>query len=356
MNTREKNLDLLRVFAAFLVVMLHTSVRSVTTNIRLCNLNFTIANLFNAATRVAVPTFVLLSGTFLLGNPKNKDFPSFYKKTFYKIVLPTFITSLIYMYYVDVLNYGQALISHARLSEPIRLNPLLIFKGPCFYHLWYMYMLIGLYMVVPLLIRLKERVGMKNFMIIGCIFLAIDMAIIFYNEHFWPIRFVNYIGYLILGYCLHYYFSNCKKHSIFIIIAIGCYLLNALATEFIVRQGYFETTEKKLILYGHLTPFVLISTICLFIYFMSLPSKDSKLLIFAPHTFNIYLVHAGILVIFDQLIHNILKFSIPVIIYIPIMSIVIFLLSYEMSKLINFVTQKLKNWDKPHIESSYTMN
>lgn len=98
METREKNLDLLRVIAAFLVVMLHTSVRPTMVNIHQPTASFTVANLFNAATRVAVPIFVLLSGAFLLDNQKNENFRQFYKKTCYKIVLPTFITRLIYMY------------------------------------------------------------------------------------------------------------------------------------------------------------------------------------------------------------------------------------------------------------------
>lgn len=292
--------------------------------------SFIVANFFNSATRVAVPIFVLLSGAFLLSNQKNESFSNFYKKTCYKIVLPTFIASLIYMYYNDALNYLQACFLHTELTEPIHLNPLYVLKGPCFYHLWYMYMLIGLYLMVPILIRLKRRVGMKRF---------------------------TYLGYFILGDVLHrYYHKQPKKASPFLIIAIISYLLNTLGTEIIVRNGYFTTPNKKLLLYGNLSPLIIVSALTLFIYFLNRPSRDSQLLVFTTHTFNIYLVHAGILMPIDQCINKILKLSIPVIIYIPLITCIVFMLSYGMSIIINWITQKLTVRNKSYISKTYSTN
>lgn len=357
METREKNLDLLRVIAAFLVVMLHTSVRPTMVNITQHTASFTVANFFNSATRVAVPIFVLLSGAFLLSNQKNESFSNFYKKTCYKIVLPTFIASLIYMYYNDALNYLQACFLHTELTEPIHLNPLHVLKGPCFYHLWYMYMLIGLYLMVPILIRLKRRMGMKRFTYLGCVLLMLDCIIIYFNESFWPLRFINYLGYFILGDVLHrYYHKQPKKASPFLIIAIISYLLNTLGTEIIVRNGYFTTPNKKLLLYGNLSPLIIVSALTLFIYFLNRLSRDSQLLVFTTHTFNIYLVHAGILMPIDQCINKILKLSIPVIIYIPLITCIVFMLSYGMSIIINWITQKLTVRNKSYISKIYSTN
>lgn len=246
---------------------------------------------------------------------------------------------------------------HTSLTEPIRLNPLHVLKVPCFYHLWYMYMLIGLYLMVPILIRLKRRMGLKYFTYLGWGLLVVDCFIIYFNESFWPLRFINYLGYFILGDVLHrHYAKHPKQAAPFLSIAIVSYLLNVLVTEMIVRNGYFTTPNEKLVLYGNLSPLVIVSALTLFIYFLNRPSRDSQLLVFTTHTFNIYLVHAGILMPIDQCINKILKLSIPVIIYIPLITCIVFMLSYGMSIIINWITQKLTVRNKSYISKTYSTN
>jgi len=77
LNERNKNLDLLRVLASFMVILLHVSTKYVVENIGSPNLYFTIGNFFNSITRISVPIFVMLSGAFILDNVKNKDYEFF---------------------------------------------------------------------------------------------------------------------------------------------------------------------------------------------------------------------------------------------------------------------------------------
>ncbi|MGL5904828.1 MAG: acyltransferase family protein, partial [Cetobacterium sp.] len=102
---RNNSLDALRVFTCFLVVLLHVSAGYVLKNINSYNIQFTIGNFYDSLSRISVPIFVMLSGAFILANSKNKNFIYFYKKSFYKIIIPTFIWSLIYILYVCILNY-----------------------------------------------------------------------------------------------------------------------------------------------------------------------------------------------------------------------------------------------------------
>lgn len=96
---RDSSLDCLRVLACFLVILLHVSAEYVIDNIENYNFQFTVGNFFDSMSRICVPLFVMLSGAFLLENPKNKDFVNFYKKSIFKIGIPTFVWSLIYVIY-----------------------------------------------------------------------------------------------------------------------------------------------------------------------------------------------------------------------------------------------------------------
>ena len=52
---------------------------------------------FNVISRSAVPCFVMLSGAFILS--KNIDLQIFYRKSFFKLFLPTLIFSVLYVFY-----------------------------------------------------------------------------------------------------------------------------------------------------------------------------------------------------------------------------------------------------------------
>ena len=91
MLQRNKNIDLLRIIACVMVVVLHVSALYVTQNIKNPNIWFTIGNLIDSFMRVSVPIFVLISGAFNLSNNKNKEYNYFYKKTMKNIILPTII-------------------------------------------------------------------------------------------------------------------------------------------------------------------------------------------------------------------------------------------------------------------------
>lgn len=74
MNCREKNYDILRIIAAFMVISIHVSAESVSYNIAMPNSIFSFGNFFNSFSRFGVPIFIMLSGAFLLTNPKNTNF------------------------------------------------------------------------------------------------------------------------------------------------------------------------------------------------------------------------------------------------------------------------------------------
>lgn len=344
MEKREYNLDLLRILAALFVIIIHVLVRPIVVSFKhpYQSISFLICSGIKGFVQTAVPLFVLLSGAFILTENRNKNVSYFYKKTFKKIVLPTAIAALIYYYFSFGLQVIKGYMENMPSLSLYNLIPISILFAPPFYHLWYMYMLIVLYLAVPWLIKLKEGMGERKFFVIGWIFLIIGIFIEPYNKDIWPIRFINYLGYFILGHSIHYYKDYFKAKWCFLLVSIISSILVTIFTYFSVIHHTFSDINDGLRLYDNLSPFMVVSSIGLYIFFLNLPSKKSKIHMLTTYTFNIYILHAGILMLFDQALNNILHISINIVIYIPLLSLVIFILSLMGSLLLNKVLFKLQ--------------
>ncbi|MFY9259645.1 MAG: acyltransferase family protein [Gallionella sp.] len=91
--------------------------------------------------RVVVPLFVMLSGSLLL---KSVDHPSVNLKSIGRrigrVLLPLLVWSLFYLWWVD----------RSALAHPVE-SMQKISTQPAMYHLWFVYMIIGLYILQPIL-------------------------------------------------------------------------------------------------------------------------------------------------------------------------------------------------------------
>lgn len=330
MLSRERNLDNLRVLATFMVVVLHVSALFVASNIEIPNIYFTISNFFDSISRISVPIFVMLSGTFILDNPKNRNYRVFYQKTLKNIIIPMLTWSLIYFLYSLALEIPRVIILGKEIE--IMRHVVLWIEGKPFYHLWYLYMIVGLYFISPALIRLKEDIGEENTFKLGGILTFIGFISSFTSDLFWPILFIEYIGYFVLGYSIRkYYFLNPKKPFKYILGSIISGLLVFVSTEALVRMGW---GKDKLYFYNNLSPFVIAGTIFLFIVFVNIRNTKLDLNILAKHTFNIYLIHAGLLDIIRRVIYEFTDWNPNPIWFIPVLAIIVFGLSYVGSLMV----------------------
>lgn len=340
MNKRNINLDLLRCIAAFMVVVLHVSSVYVDNNIEKINLYFTVGNFFDSITRTCVPLFIMISGAFILDNPKNKEYRIFYKKTFNRIVIPTLIWSLIYFIYSISLQVARIFIGDEVGIIDFIIPIINWIKGEPFYHLWYMYMIIGLYAITPIVIRIKDDIGEKRTLKLGWGLVFFGMIIRITSELYWPIKCIPYLGYFILGYSLkkHYTLKYEKTYK-YTLGAIVSALLVFILTEVIVRKGWMN--NNQLFFYGYVTPFVILGSICTFIVFLNIRYIPSYKWIdkVSINSFNIYIIHAGILSVIDLFKSKILYTLNPnPIYYIPLMSITVFGLSYIGSIIVKKIT------------------
>ena len=347
---RENNLDFLRVIACLMVISIHVSALYVSKYSNIANYKFTIGNFYDSFTRLAVPIFVLLSGRFALSDEKNINKKYYYKKILKRIVIPTIIWSLLYFIYSYSLEFGYYIL-YGEYKHNIFYPIKSWIIGAPFYHLWYLYMSIGLYLLVPYLLRLKKKIGEKNFFKTGIIFFILGLFIFLFQQflnyinfyekndifryfkYFWyfnQFKFINYLGYFILGYSLkNIKHKNIKfKNMIYLTIIFLFFMF--LTVEILVRNGMLHNAD---IIYSNNFIFTMGGAISIYLAFNNLKLEDIKYNFsnLAFHSFNIYLVHAGILSIISIFLEKILKYEPNPIWYIPFMICFIFISSYIFS-------------------------
>lgn len=189
--------DRLRNLATVMVVAIHVAGSVAQGNVEYDTFFWWSGNFWDSLARPSVPLFVMLSGFLLLG----KDYPlgDFLKRRFSRVVIPALFWMVLYSYY----NF-RAKGSPANVAEAIRG----IVERPVHYHLWFIYLIIGLYLVYPVLrpwIRgAKEQdywyffsawaVGALLYKILW-VFFGISIGVYFE-------LFTNNCGYFVLGYYL----------------------------------------------------------------------------------------------------------------------------------------------------------
>ena len=147
--------DLIRTFAIVLVILLHAAIEPVPINSvvnQAVVLRWWSVNIYDSLSRVCVPLFVMLSGALLLQPSKVEEpLKVFFKKRVARIGVPLIFWGATYFAWRYFAN-----------NEALTLNSIGqgIVSGP-YYHFWYLYTLIGLYLVTPILRVLVAHAGRK---------------------------------------------------------------------------------------------------------------------------------------------------------------------------------------------------
>lgn len=215
-------IDLIRAVACFMVVLAH-SCDPFVGKLGDSPIDFLSGAFLGSMLRPAVPLFVLISGALLL--PVKDTTEVFYKKRMNRILIPFIIWAVLaplaYFAYGSI-TFKQALV--CIYTIPIN------FSTPTI-PLWYVYMLIGLYLFIPIISPWVEKVskkGLENYLKIWFITLFLpyiqllapyigyegnfgSMGILggcFWNEFGTFYYFAGYTGYLLLGHYLIKYPLN----------------------------------------------------------------------------------------------------------------------------------------------------
>ncbi|MCQ2267588.1 MAG: acyltransferase [Bacteroidaceae bacterium] len=240
MRQRIGYLDVLRVFACFLVVLTHSVMENKAENgIWLGFLSL----LCSPSSEL----FLALSGAILL--PIHTDMEYFYKRRFLKLLPPMFIWS----------TFGIVLhlIQNKTTCSEAFIQFICLPLKPAISVYWFLYVMVGLYLLAPIIsfwLRQATKKQVELFLLIWGINMIVPWLNLlfpnFYNQdgsYYWPIcYFGGFLGYWMLGYYLKTYkikLNSFKGITIFILSLIYIILLFLLKTLGIDITPYYDNLQ-----------------------------------------------------------------------------------------------------------------
>ena len=315
----------LKVISLFAVIVLHTA-SPLLMDFKKANLNdWLVGDFYNALVRFAVPVFVMISGALLLH--REYEIGDFLKRRLSRVIWPFLFWSLVYIgysLYTEEITFTNDVWGNIHIV----LHQL---KNGAYYHLWYVYMLIGLYLFIPVISKFVQNASENEiiyFLVVWFVVISFSQP---YLSRFQPLidvhYFMGYLGYLVLGHYLAF-----KELPGGLKIPLIIYFLVCLAS--ITAGTYFISANNKdlsTLMYEPLGPFIILYASGIFllarITVLKLPETIAKVRDVAGGlTLGIYLCHALFLsLLSDQGVSYTLCTPI---LSIPLTALVCFLLSF----------------------------
>lgn len=360
-NKRIVFVDYIRVIACFLVMLVHASENFYAADAS--GLAGNVSMLANEANRfwvafydgglgrISVPLFMVVSAFLLVPMKPGQSMQAFYKHRFLRILPPMICFMLIYTFLP--LLWGQMTWEqswHDFIMLPFNFPSM---AG----HLWFMYPLISLYLVIPIVSPWLEKSSAKDERLFLYFFMAstlIPWLVRFVSADLWGGCFWNpyfhmfyycsgYLGYLVLAHYIRFHlaWNRAKRMQIGALCLIVGAAFSAWAFWYAgVPQQAIETPMLEWS-WEFCTPNVLCATFGAFLLFSCIEKKEAPKCItgIAKLTFGMYLMHllflsniAPIFVNGDQA-----NPLIPVYLAIPCIAVLTFICCLVTSKLISLL-------------------
>ena len=315
---RLSGIDLVRTIACALVIIVHVSAQGFYEFSRY----WETCVAYDSIARMSVPLFFIVSG-YLLFNKTDKLL-TFYKKRFVRILIPFLITLLIYYAYrggdISVFLYN-ALTTQKKVS----------------YHLWFIYVLVGIYLIVPCFQNLfstsEGRKIVKVYIFIWFVaavcYPNLSNLLHFKFNVFTTFNFqyfFGYLGYLFIGGLLRWeHFSPKVKVAL---VFCSCLFSLLIYISTVVHSHHIG--KPNTLFLGYLTPLVVAQATSLFIALKDIKYHSKIIEFLSKHTYWIYLIHVLVLN-YTQKYFGIYLNNDNALIVIPSLSMLVFLISLLIS-------------------------
>lgn len=311
---REKRydyLDLLRVLACFLVIVNHTNV-IIFTDHKPTGLTWYASLAYHYVSRMDISLFVLISGACLMGRV---DRYRVIARRVVRIVLLLLVFSIAQYFYAA--NYQDGFLPVLSAFPAFLLS---LWNTPAAGSYWYLYMYLGILVMLPFLQRMVQGMTQKrDYHVFFAVWLVVVSAMV-WGSHFLPAilpssdfalpLYTDFIGLLIAGHYIHRYMPV-KKKWLWLSAALWvvCIVVPVLLTrrEYDIQQGDISF----LFLDWRIKPstFMLISAMCamymakaFFERFDHLPGK-AVLRELSACTLFVYLTHHVVLALTQRLVY-----------------------------------------------------
>lgn len=296
-------LDLLRITAIFAMVFLHIfagdflGMDSGWRMVSPSTAAWQIFNVYDCLMRFCVPVFCMISGILFLDPDRDVPMKKLFSKNIRRIVFAFVFWSPVYAV-LGVLLRGE----HLGLQTVIDMVKRTVFGH---YHLWFLLMLLGFYLVVPLLRRITaDKRLAEYFLILTFVFTFLQNALLLIA----PLKnlidiqagkmslymVTGFVGYFVLGsYLYRYPPRTAVRHGIYL-LGILSFVGTAAATGVIS----FFSGKPNDELYGYLLPNTLFEATAVYLFFAAhfgnrtfSPRATARITTLSSCCFGIYLVH-----------------------------------------------------------------
>ena len=336
--------DVLRVLATFAVIVLHLSAQHWADTDVFSNA-WLAFNLYGGIVRWSVPIFVMISGALFLG--RDVSISSILKKNVARI-------ATVFLFWSGCYALIDLVFRHAPLSVVLSQ----FITGH--YHLWFLYMIVGLYLLIPLLRPIAQRKTlMRYFLLLALIFTFLLPQLVLYFSFISPqlsvvIKTVSMYTYCYfpLGFTVYfvggYYLSRrdfCRREEA-VLYAVG---ILALLFSIIAPVVHAKTQgAPSAVFYNYDSLNVLLTSVPIFVFakqHLNLLSsreggdRQTKALAFirklSKYSFGVYLVHPMVIELLQHF--GIDTFSCNAFFSVPLLAIFVFAASTAISALLNCV-------------------
>jgi len=309
-------------------------------------MSFIIAAIQDALVRYAVPVFIMITGV-LMGNPKR---PISLKKLYSKSIL-RFITAFLFWRIVYAMANKEFVLGIINRNFDIK-N--IDFKLSV--HFWYMYMVIGLYMLLPFLRMVTaSKKLMHYFVALSVIFsfalpqilmlpfweyspalskVVEELQNYFYGSWMHHLGF-GYYSYFVIGY----YLSTIPIRKQELKKALFSGIIGFLYTAIMTPLVSWATNTKVEAFYNNMSLNVAAEAVCVFVviryFFENHPVSKvnaKRLSTASSYVFGIYLVHILVLRVMTKLIRPV---DMQPLWSTPIIVILTFIVSYFISAILH---------------------
>jgi len=283
--------DVTRAVAILMVILLHASALYFYQDGTPLRWHF--ANIINSFTRPAVPLFLMLSGALLLSPDKRESPLQFLAHQFGKILPSLFLWSVFY-YLLGAYSAGVVFSFTAFIDGLVR--------GNLYYHLPFLYYLLGLYFTYPLLRSFFRGANQGE----GFYFLVVwivTVVIAGISKYFGfgvsanLLIFYSFIGFPVIGWLIHSFEGKDRFSKIALLVFLFGWFVTALLTWYQKETGAYAE-----FFYEYLSPNVVFSSIAMFYLFrfiaweIHLKGFTRRLVsIISVNSFDVFLIHPFVL-------------------------------------------------------------
>lgn len=333
-------LDYLRVLATLAVFLLHISSQN-WKNTDVNTFQWQIFNFTDSISRWCVAVFVMISGALFLG--RRHSIKKIYTKYIFRLVTAALFWGFLYAL---ILGSGPREILFHTIEGR--------------YHMWFIPMIIGVYMCIPILQKITESRRLTGyFLALSLVFafllpqittLADDFGRSFarqlaasVNENIRDMElhlFLGYTGYFILGFCLHRIELNRLQRRMVYLLGIAAFAFTVIADSWVSLAAQAPKENY----YGDFTLNVLLESVCVFVFIKyHHPGReltDKVAAVLSTYSFGAYLVHVMIL---EQLKKaGLTTLSFTPLLSIPLIFVITAVLSFAASALIHKIPRLKK--------------